>query len=139
LEYRLNFYYKQENQALKQISPWHDVPLFRVGTNSSAQIYNVICEIPRYTRAKFEAATGELFNPIKQDTQHGKLRYYKHGDIMFNYGFFPQTWEDPNYIPTDTQCPGDNDPLDVLEIGAKQYKTGLFNKIPFVFVLVLCT
>lgn len=49
-------------------------------------------------RAKFECATGELYNPIKQDTQHGKLRYYKHGDMMFNYGFFPQTWEDPDVI-----------------------------------------
>lgn len=27
-------------------------------------------------------ATGELYNPIKQDTQHGKLRYYKHGDMV---------------------------------------------------------
>ena len=44
----------------------------------------MVCEIPRYTRAKFECATGEPFNPIKQDTQHGKLRFYKHGDIMFN-------------------------------------------------------
>lgn len=61
---------------------------------------------------QFECATGELYNPIKQDTQHGKLRYYKHGDMMFNYGFFPQTWEDPDVIPPDTKCPGDNDPID---------------------------
>lgn len=94
LEYRLNFYYKQENLGLKPISPWHDIPLYRVGGAQGAkgQIYNFVCEIPRFTRAKFECSTGENFNPIKQDTQHGKLRYYKHGDIMFNYGFFPQTW-----------------------------------------------
>ena len=83
LEYRLNFYYKQPNSALRQISPWHDVPLYRVGHGAEGQIYNMVCEIPRYTRAKFECATGEPFNPIKQDTQHGKLRFYKHGDIMY--------------------------------------------------------
>ena len=106
LEYRLNFYYKQPNAALRQISPWHDVPLCRVGHGAEGQIYNMVCEIPRYTRAKFECSTGEPYNPIKQDTQHGKLRYYKHGDIMFNYGFLPQTWEDPQFIPDDTGCPG---------------------------------
>ena len=124
LEYRLNFYYKQPNSALRQISPWHDVPLYRVGHGAEGQIYNMVCEIPRYTRAKFECATGEPFNPIKQDTQHGKLRFYKHGDIMFNYGFFPQTWEDPSYVNEQTGYPGDNDPIDVLDIGAKQLRTG---------------
>jgi inorganic pyrophosphatase len=137
LEYRLNFYYKQESKALKPISPWHDIPLYRVGSGSTGQIYNFVCEIPKYTRAKYECSTGEVFNPIKQDTQHGKLRFYKHGDIMFNYGFFPQTWEDPNFIPADTLCPGDNDPLDVLEIGAKQIFTGDIVAVKILGVLAL--
>ena len=34
-----------------------------------------------------------------------------------NYGAFPQTWEDPSHVPDDTKFPGDNDPLDVIEIG----------------------
>ena len=65
LEYRLNFYYKQPNAALRQISPWHDVPLYRVGHGADGQIFNMVCEIPRYTRAKFECSTGEPYNPIK--------------------------------------------------------------------------
>src|SRR4051812_15481463 len=93
LEYRLNFYYKQGNGELKQISPWHDVPLYRLGSGKEGQLFNFICEIPKWTRAKFEVATGEPYNPIKQDTKNGQLRYYKHGDMMFNYGCFPQTWE----------------------------------------------
>lgn len=50
-------------------------------------------QIPKWTRKKFEIATGEEFNPIKQDTKNGKLREYNHGDMLFNYGAFPQTWE----------------------------------------------
>ena len=124
LEYRLNFYYKSNAQSLRPISPWHDIPLNRLGTGEQGQLFNFVCEIPKWTRAKFECATGELYNPIKQDTQHGKLRYYKHGDMMFNYGFFPQTWEDPDVIPPDTKCPGDNDPIDCVEIGATQIRVG---------------
>ncbi len=34
-------------------------------------------------------------NPIIQDTKDGKLRFYD-GPIYWNYGCFPQTWENPN-------------------------------------------
>jgi len=118
-EYRMFFEYEQDNGKLKAISPWHDIPLY-----SSEGICNFICEIPKWTRAKYEIAVNELHNPIKQDTKNGKLRYYKHGDMMFNYGAFPQTWEDPDHIPEDTGCVGDNDPIDVIEIGMKQLGTG---------------
>lgn len=43
---------------------------------------------------------------------------------MFNYGFFPQTWEDPEVTPEDTGKPGDNDPIDCVEIGATQIRVG---------------
>jgi inorganic pyrophosphatase len=43
---------------------------------------------------------------------------------LFNYGFFPQTWEDPEHTDADTGCRGDNDPLDVVEVGARQMATG---------------
>ena len=29
-------------------------------------------------------------------------------DMLFNYGAFPQTWEDPKHVSEDTGCPGDN-------------------------------
>lgn len=38
---------------------------------------HMITEIPKFSRAKFEIATGEAFNPIKQDVKNGKLREYK--------------------------------------------------------------
>ena len=31
----------------------------------------MVVEIPKYSRAKFEIATGEDFNPIKQDVKNG--------------------------------------------------------------------
>lgn len=45
--------------------------------------------------------------------------------------------EDPLYVPSDTQCPGDNDPLDVLEIGAKQIRTGEIVAVKILGVLAL--
>jgi hypothetical protein len=40
-------------------------------------------------------------------------RYYGI-DPVFNYGFFPQTWEDPNVKHSDADCLGDGDPIDVV-------------------------
>ena len=88
------------------------------------KLFNFICEIPKCTRKKFEVATTEGANPIKQDTKSGVLREFKKGDIFFNYGCFPRTWEDPNHVPEATGYPGDNDPLDVCEIGLRQIQTG---------------
>ena len=44
--------------------------------------------------------------------------------MMFNYGFFPQTWEDPEHVDGDTGCRGDNDPLDAVEFGYRACASG---------------
>eukprot|EP01125_Pyxidicula_operculata_P003258 TRINITY_DN1380_c0_g1_i2.p1 TRINITY_DN1380_c0_g1~~TRINITY_DN1380_c0_g1_i2.p1 ORF type:complete len:190 (+),score=58.25 TRINITY_DN1380_c0_g1_i2:339-908(+) len=41
-----------------------------------------------------------------------------------NYGAFPQTWENPLVHDPHTDANGDNDPLDVCEIGSQVRKTG---------------
>jgi len=104
LDYRVYFQ--------KPVSPWHDIPL-QAGPN----LFNYVNEIPKGTRAKMEICTTEPFTPIRQDVKKGKLRFFGYGDIPFNYGCFPQTWEDPNTPHPLTKCPGDNDPIDVVEIG----------------------
>lgn len=106
-------------------SLWHDLPLFEVDikTGNPTGFVNFVCEIPKYTRKKFEIATKEPMNPIKQDEKKGQLRSFKKGDIYFNYGCFPRTWEDPDYVHPDVGVGGDNDPLDVCEIGLRQIKT----------------
>ena len=102
LEYRLCFYLKQPNAALRQISPWHDVPLYRVGLGADGQIYNMICEIPRYTRAKFECSTGEAYNPIKgQPHTRTHARHSTH--LLSSLVFTPLTLTSP--LAVASACP----------------------------------
>jgi len=108
----------------KKVSPWHDIPL-RLGDD----IYNFIVEIPKESSAKMEVATDESFTPIKQDTKKGKLRYYPY-NIHWNYGLLPQTWEDPSFANSEVEgALGDNDPVDVVEIGERQRKIGEVLKV----------
>ncbi|EOD12340.1 hypothetical protein EMIHUDRAFT_439901 [Emiliania huxleyi CCMP1516] len=102
------------------ISPWHDIPL-----EAGNGLYNMLTEIPKMTLKKMEVDTKAEGNPIKQDEKKGKARLY-HGPIFWNYGCLPQTWEDPN-VKGDENVGGafgDNDPLDVVEIGAASLSMG---------------
>ncbi|XP_010444384.1 PREDICTED: soluble inorganic pyrophosphatase 6, chloroplastic [Camelina sativa] len=120
LDYRVFF----QDASGKKVSPWHDIPL-HLGDG----IFHFIVEIPKESRAKMEVATDESFTPIKQDTKKGKLRYYPY-NINWNYGLFPQTWEDPTLANTEVEGAfGDNDPVDVVEIGESQRKTGEVLKV----------
>jgi len=111
LAHRIQF--KRDN---KLISPWHHIPLFPESTSEERGIVTFVNEIPRGTRPKMEIATTEEWTPIKQDVKKGKLRYFTYGDIPFNYGALPQTWEDPRLKDPLTGYGGDNDPLDVVEL-----------------------
>eukprot|EP00038_Savillea_parva_P009619 m.184752 g.184752 ORF g.184752 m.184752 type:complete len:268 (-) comp16210_c0_seq1:214-1017(-) len=104
-------------------SPWHDIPLF---ADKAAGTLHFVNEIPRYTTAKMEIATSDPYNPIVQDTnKDGTPRHY-HGPLFWNYGCLPQTWEDPRV--ESAECGegvlGDNDPLDVVEIGSATIPMG---------------
>jgi len=127
LDYRMSFFHKA-----KPISPWHDVPY-----KASASTYNMMCEIPKWTRAKFEVAVKEPNNPIKQDEKKGVVREYKHGDMLFNYGFMPQTWEDPNTVTEDTGYKGDDDPLDMVEVGCRAMVCGQVAEVKVIGVLAM--
>jgi len=111
------FYFFDENN--KKISPWHDISL-----KYNKNLYNFICEIPKWSRAKFEINKELKHNPIVQDIEDGKPRFYKWGDVYFNYGAFPQTWEDPRIKSKYTNKYGDDDPLDVIEIGMNRIEIG---------------
>jgi inorganic pyrophosphatase len=106
------------NQQGVLVSPWHDIPLF-----AGKGIYNFVCEIPKETSAKMEAATKEPRTPIKQDIKKGKLRFYPY-NINWNYGFIPQTWEDPAHKDAECDAFGDNDPVDVVEVGSATCEMG---------------
>ena len=96
-EYRLH---AVNPKTKDQISLWHNVPLFTVDDAGAATGgLNFICEIPKWTNKKYEIATKEPGNPIKQDEKKGQLRTFKKGDIYFNYGCFPRTWEGASSNP----------------------------------------
>lgn len=86
---------------------------------------------------QYEIATNEPLNPIKQDEKKGELRAFKKGDIYFNYGCFPRTWEDPDFIHPDVGVGGDNDPLDVCEIGLRQVPTGTVRPVKVLGILCM--
>ena len=89
-------------------------------------------------RKKYEIATDEVGNFIKQDEKKGVLREFKKGDIFFNYGCLPRTWEDPTFVHPDAEgCRGDNDPVDVCEIGSKIVKTGEISPVKILGILCM--
>ncbi|KAJ2509244.1 Inorganic pyrophosphatase [Coemansia sp. RSA 1939] len=122
----------------KVISPFHDIPKFADEANG---IYNMVVEVPRWTNAKMEISKEDSLNPIKQDTKKGKLRYvrnpFPHHGYIWNYGAIPQTWEDPGQTNADTQCVGDNDPIDVCEIGEAIGYTGQVKQVKVLGVMAL--
>ena len=108
------------------LSPWHDLPLIAsTGSGYGAEsLYTFVVEIPMYETAKMEVSKTDIYNPIKQDTnKDGSPRYYTYGTPFFNYGLLPQTWEDPSLCDMHAHC-GDNDPLDVMEIGSSPLPMG---------------
>ena len=89
-----------------------------------------------------EVATSEEFNPIKQDTNKSRhtgekqLRYYAKFPL-FNYGMLPQTWENNLHEDPSTKAKGDNDPLDICELGTIPLPTGSVTKIKILGALCL--
>ena len=121
-DFSLNYFHTSSGEAA---SPWHDVPLCPDGFKESEGVLSFVNEIPRYTTAKMEIDTKATQNPIVQDRKNGKLRHY-HGPLYWNYGCIAQTWEDPNVHGDDNVggAGGDNDPLDVVEIGSTTIEMG---------------
>ncbi|TDL28054.1 inorganic diphosphatase [Rickenella mellea] len=120
------------------VSPFHDIPLFADQANG---ILNMIVEVPRWTNAKMEISKEEPFNPIKQDIKRGKLRFvrncFPHHGYIWNYGAFPQTWEDPAVTHAETKAKGDNDPLDVCEIGEQVGYVGQVKQVKVLGIMAL--
>lgn len=136
-EYRIK---AADKTGSKPISLWHDVTLVHVdpATDRPTPYLNFVCEIPKFSRKKYEIATDEVGNFIKQDEKKGVLREFKKGDIFFNYGCLPRTWEDPTFVHPDAEgCRGDNDPVDVCEIGAKIVKTGEIRPVKILGILCM--
>jgi len=134
LEYRV-FFNDSNGQV---VSPFHDIPLFH---NKENNVFNMVVEVPRWTNAKMEIDTKNKMNPIKQDIKKGKLRFvnncFPHHGYIWNYGALPQTWEDPDHEDEHTKQKGDNDPLDVCEIGYRVHKRGAVIQVKVLGIMAL--
>merc|ERR1712072_911397 len=127
-----------EDKSGTPVSPFHDIPLY---ANEQQTVLNMVVEIPRWSNAKLEISKDEFLNPIKQDVKKGKLRFvrncFPHKGYLWNYGAFPRTWEDPNVVHPETKAKGDNDPLDVCEIGELVGYTGQVKQVKVLGVMAL--
>lgn len=122
--YLFNDNFKQSIIKLKEISStntfvsfWNDITLYNENGN-----YNAIIEVPRFSFKKYEIDTISKLPEsqiiphfIKQDIKNGQLRNYPI-PMLWNYGAFPQTWEDNTQKNIYTNLIGDNDPLDLIDI-----------------------
>ncbi|XP_074815053.1 inorganic pyrophosphatase isoform X3 [Natator depressus] len=128
----------EENDKGHYISPFHDIPIYPV---AGKNVFNMVVEVPRWTNAKMEIATKDPLNPIKQDVKKGQLRYvanvFPHKGYIWNYGAIPQTWENPGHKDENTGYYGDNDPIDVCEIGSKICSRGEVIKVKVLGTLAL--
>lgn len=101
----------------------------------------MVVEIPRWTNAKMEINLKEPLNPIKQDIKKGKLRFvancFPHHGYIWNYGAIPQTWENPELKDEHTGYKGDNDPIDIMEIGSRIARRGEILKVKVVGCVAL--
>jgi len=108
----------------KKLSLWHDIPLLAGKSETSDLIFNFVSEITRGESWKLEMSKTEEFNPIKHDIKNNELRKVNYHPYTFNYGYFPQTWENPEEMDQLTNLKGDGDPLDVVEIGIFPHQPG---------------
>jgi len=108
--------------GLKKISYWQDVNIFDTIDNKK-ELFNMVVEIPETKKLKLELSKDEEYNPIKPDTKKDKnnnIICREYGiEPIFNYGFFPQTYESKQNKYRNLYY-GDDDPLDVVEIGGNQ-------------------
>ncbi|OQS06419.1 APS kinase/ATP sulfurlyase/pyrophosphatase fusion protein [Thraustotheca clavata] len=110
--------------ATTKFSAWHDIPLY-AGNGS----VNFVVEIEKGRMEKMEVNKKHEFNAIMQDTtKFNSTRYYMYGVPFFNYGMLPQTWEDPS-DKDEHGHGGDNDPLDVIEVGNQVLPIGSVNPV----------
>lgn len=103
---------------------WHDIPARPPSGGEDAAAVNLVTEIPLAMTHKVELRKDLPGNPLAQDLNaDGSPRHYTYGTPFFNYGYVPQTWEDPD-LKDSLGNAGDNDPLDVMEIGSVRLEMG---------------
>jgi len=99
-------------------SMWHHVSLHVKNwlDEQEKDIFHYVNEIPQGALQKFEMQTKLPMNVIREDAKGSKKLKSFAQPVPFNYGCFPQTFRDPEELDEIHGAPGDNDPLDVLDL-----------------------
>ncbi|CAE8630608.1 unnamed protein product, partial [Polarella glacialis] len=110
-------------------SLWHDVELYaKTWLDEPTGLFRYVNEMPMGTLKKYEVQPGEPHNTIKEDVK-GSKKLEKFGKpVPFNYGCFPQTYRDPKKADALYEAPGDDDPLDVIDLGDQPTEVGVIVK-----------
>jgi len=106
--------------AATEVSLWHDVDLHvKTWLDEDTGLLRFVNEMPLGSLQKFEVQPDVLGNAIVEDPA-GSSRLAEFGKVVpFNYGCFPQTYRDPDQVDELYAAPGDDDPLDVVELGGQ--------------------
>jgi len=100
------------------LSLWHDIEL-RVTNwlDQDTGLFRYVNEMPLGSLQKFEVQPHVENNAIAEDPK-GSTRLAAFGrPVPFNYGCLPQTYRDPKCMDDLYNAPGDDDPLDILDLG----------------------
>ncbi|POW09971.1 hypothetical protein PSTT_06417 [Puccinia striiformis] len=130
-EYPGHRVYIENNGAV--ISAFHDLPLF---ANEQHNVFNMIVEVPRWTNAKMEISKANLL--IQSYKILKRTNFVSFGTVSPTMDTFgTMTWEDPAHTHPETKAKGDNDPLDVCEIGEAVGYVGQVKQVKVLGVMAL--
>lgn len=116
---------KADSGKDKPPSMWHDVSLYvKSWLDEPTDLLRYVNEMPMGTLKKYEVQPGVPYNVIEEDVK-GSKKLAKFGKpVPFNYGCFPQTYRDPNKPDKLYGAPGDDDPLDVIDLNDQPTEVG---------------
>mmetsp|Transcript_6510 Transcript_6510/g.14992 ORF Transcript_6510/g.14992 Transcript_6510/m.14992 type:complete len:508 (-) Transcript_6510:77-1600(-) len=98
-------------------SLWHDVDLYvKSWLDEPTALLRYVNEMPMGTLRKYEVQPDAPNNAIEEDVKGSKKLAAFGKPVPFNYGCFPQTYRDPEKADELYAAPGDDDPLDVIDL-----------------------
>lgn len=111
--------------APTRVSLWHDVELrVKSWLDEDTGLFRFVNEMPLGSLQKFEVQPHAAGNAISEDIV-GSTRLASFGQpVPFNYGCMPQTYRDPRQLDRIYDAPGDDDPLDIVDLTKQTMEVG---------------
>jgi len=116
---------ERDSTSNGEISMWHDVDLYvKSWLDEPTALLRYVNEMPMGTLRKYEVQPGAPHNAIEEDVKGSKKLAAFGKPVPFNYGCFPQTYRDPEKADELYSAPGDDDPLDVIDLADAPTEVG---------------